>query len=186
MIAFNNMSVTFGQLIASAIGAGLAQVPGEAWRGTVGIGAAPALALAAMLMFCPESPRQLVAHDQLDRADGVLLKIYPTSTAPQRQAKIKSIQISIAEATSSMSEESLWSTFKRIFTVPSTGRAVLTACMVMAISQLGGFNTLMYYSATLFAIVGFTNATAVAVSAKCERLVSKLRFAELLTIWAIC
>lgn len=34
----------------------------------------------------------------------------------------------------------------------------------MAISQLGGFNTLMYYSATLFAIVGFTNATAVAIT----------------------
>lgn len=34
----------------------------------------------------------------------------------------------------------------------------------MAISQLGGFNTLMYYSATLFGIVGFNNATAVAIT----------------------
>lgn len=34
----------------------------------------------------------------------------------------------------------------------------------MAISQLGGFNTLMYYSSTLFSIVGFTNATAVAIT----------------------
>ena len=33
MIAFNNMSVTFGQLIASAIGAGLAEVKREGWRG---------------------------------------------------------------------------------------------------------------------------------------------------------
>ena len=35
MIAFNNMSVTFGQLVASAIGAGMAQVHGPGWRGTV-------------------------------------------------------------------------------------------------------------------------------------------------------
>jgi MFS transporter, SP family, solute carrier family 2 (myo-inositol transporter), member 13 len=33
----------------------------------------------------------------------------------------------------------------------------------MIVSQLGGFNTLMYYSATLFSLVGFNNATAVAI-----------------------
>jgi MFS transporter, SP family, solute carrier family 2 (myo-inositol transporter), member 13 len=32
-----------------------------------------------------------------------------------------------------------------------------------AVSQLGGFNTLMYYSATLFSLVGFDKPTAVAV-----------------------
>lgn len=164
MIAFNNMSVTFGQLIASAIGAGLAEVEGEGWRGTVGIGAFPAITLAIMLLWCPESPRQLVAHDEIERADAVLTRIYPTSTSTQRAAKIKSIQLSIHEATGNAAQESLWTVFKRILTTPPTGRAVLTACVVMAISQLGGFNTLMYYSATLFAIVGFTNATAVAIT----------------------
>jgi SP family myo-inositol transporter-like MFS transporter 13 len=60
MVAFNNMSVTFGQLLASAIGAGFAQVGGEgsqAWRATVGIGAAPAILLGGLLFLCPESPR---------------------------------------------------------------------------------------------------------------------------------
>lgn len=124
------MSVTFGQLVASAIGAGLAQVNGPGWRGTVGIGAAPAIALAIMLLWCPESPRQLVSHGQSERADSVLQRIYPTSTPEQRRAKIKSIELSIEEATSSMTNESLWSTFKRIFSTPPTGRAVLTACLV--------------------------------------------------------
>ncbi|KAI7160595.1 general substrate transporter [Hortaea werneckii] len=164
MIAFNNMSVTLGQLVASAIGAGLAQVEGEGWRGTVGIGAAPAVGLAIMLLWCPESPRQLVAHGRLEEAGKVLMRIYPTSTSSQRAAKIRSIEMSIHEATSSVAQESLWVAFRRIFTTPATGRAVLTASLVMAISQLGGFNTLMYYSATLFAIVGFTNATAVAIT----------------------
>ncbi|KAK5129255.1 hypothetical protein LTR08_003720 [Meristemomyces frigidus] len=164
MISFSNMSVTLGQLVASAIGAGLATVHGEGWRGTVAIGAFPAIALAIMLLWCPESPRQLVAHGQLDRTDAVLLKLYPTSTLTQRQAKIKSIEMSLQEGTSSLIQEGTWSTFKRIFKTPATGRAVLVACLTMAISQLGGFNTLMYYSSTLFAIVGFTNATAVAIT----------------------
>jgi SP family myo-inositol transporter-like MFS transporter 13 len=60
MIAFNNMSVTFGQFLASGIGAGFAQVGGEgsqAWRATVCIGAAPAILLGGLLFLCPESPR---------------------------------------------------------------------------------------------------------------------------------
>lgn len=107
---------------------------------------------------------QLVAHGQTDRAEEVFLKIYPTSTHEQRQAKMTAIEMSIHEATSSMAGESLWSTFRRIFTTPATARAVAVACITMAISQLGGFNTLMYYSAKLFAIVGFSNATAVAIT----------------------
>ena len=163
MVAFNNMSVTFGQLVASAIGAGFAEVKGEAWRATVGIGAAPALLLAGLLVLCPESPRQLVSHGKLEAADAVLTRIYPTSTDEQRQAKITSIELSLQDS-AAMADESLWVTTKKIFTNASTGRAVLTACVVMAISQLGGFNTLMYYAATLFAMVGFSNATAVGIT----------------------
>ncbi|KAK9854831.1 uncharacterized protein MYU51_002999 [Penicillium brevicompactum] len=131
MVAFNNMSVTFGQLLASAVGAGLAHVKGEGWRATVGIGAAPALALAALLFFCPESPRQLVSHGNTIAADMVLRRIYPTSTAEQRQSKIRSIEASIQEATETMINESLWTTFKRIFTTPSTARATLTALFLV-------------------------------------------------------
>jgi MFS transporter, SP family, solute carrier family 2 (myo-inositol transporter), member 13 len=124
-----------------------------------------------MLLWCPESPRQLVAHGQFERAETVLQTIYPTSSIEQRQAKVKAIELSIHEATSSMSEESIWTTLKRIFTTPATGRAVLCACVVMAVSQLSGFNTLMYYSAKLFAIVGFKNATAVAITVSATNFV---------------
>lgn len=165
MVAFNNMSVTFGQLVASALGAAFATVPGESWRATVGIGAAPAVLLAGMLFWCPESPRQLVSHGRTDEADKVLLRLYPTSTECQRQQKMATITASCEEATeNSMSNESLFTGLARIFTNGQTFCAVFTACIVMAISQLGGFNTLMYYSATLFSIVGFNNATAVAIT----------------------
>ncbi|KAJ5949261.1 Major facilitator superfamily domain general substrate transporter [Penicillium verhagenii] len=164
MVAFNNMSVTFGQLVASAIGAGFAKVHGEGWRATVGIGAVPAIVLAGLLITCPESPRQLVSHGNIEEAHTVLLRIYPTSTVEQRQAKITSIELSLQETSHGMAEESLWSTLKRVFNTPATARAVLTACVVMAISQLGGFNTLMYYASTLFSMVGFTNSTAVGIT----------------------
>lgn len=165
MIAFNNMSVTFGQFLASAIGAGFAQVKHpDSWRATVAIGAVPAIILAGLLLLVPESPRQLTARGRLDEASDVLIRIYPTSTEEQRRAKIQAIQMSIAEATQTMVDDSIFKTLARIFTTPATFRAVFTACTIMAISQLSGFNTLMYYSATLFKIVGFSNATAVAIT----------------------
>lgn len=177
MIAFNNMSVTFGQFLASSIGAGFAQVGGansQAWRATVGIGAAPAILLAGLLTLCPESPRQLVAHGNVDQASIVLTRIYPTSTEEQRRAKIMSIEMSINEATQTMVDDSVFKTLARIFTTASTFRAVFTACTIMAISQLSGFNTLMYYSATLFKIVGFNNATAVAITVSATNFIFSL------------
>lgn len=191
MIAFNNMSVTFGQLLASAIGAGFAQVGGEgsqAWRATVGIGGIPPIILAGLLFYCPESTRQLVAHGKVDEANQVLTRIYPTSTEEQRRAKIASIEMSISEATQNMADDSLLKTLARIFTTPATFRAVFTACCIMAISQLSGmysnlqakpgtnvffvgFNVLMYYAATLFKIVGFKNATAVAITVSATNFV---------------
>jgi SP family myo-inositol transporter-like MFS transporter 13 len=70
-----------------------------------------------------------------------------------------------------MVDESLWVSFKRIFTTPSTAHAVLAACIVMTISQLGGFNILMYYAATLFSIVGFDNPTAVGITVSATNFV---------------
>ena len=77
MIAFNNMIVTFGQLIASAIGVGFAHVKGEGWRATVGIGAFSAITLGIMLFWCPESRRQLVAHGRFEEAERVLTEDLP-------------------------------------------------------------------------------------------------------------
>ncbi|CAI7621966.1 unnamed protein product [Penicillium manginii] len=171
MVAFNNMSVTFGQLLASALGAGFAEVKGEGWRATVAIGAAPAIILAGLLTLCPESPRQLVSHGKREEAEAVLKRIYPKSSILQREAKIVSIELSLQQNVDSMSEETVWTGIRRVFTTPDTGRAVLTACMIMAISQLGGFNTLMYYAATLFGIVGFENATAVGITVSATNFV---------------
>ena len=118
MVAFNNMSVTFGQLVASSLGAAFATVPGESWRATVGIGAAPAILLAGMLLWCPESPRQLVAHGKMAEADKVLLRLYPASTETQRQQKMATIMASCEEATeNSLANESLFTGLARILSI---------------------------------------------------------------------
>jgi len=50
---------------------------------------------------------------------------------------------------------------KSMLSDPINRRALVIGCGMQAFQQLCGFNTLMYYSATLFAEIGFNKPTAV-------------------------
>ncbi|KAH7372143.1 myo-inositol transporter [Cadophora sp. MPI-SDFR-AT-0126] len=162
LIVFDNLLVAGGQFIAYALGAGFTEIP-QGWRYMVGLGAVPAIILAALLPLCPESPRHLVSHNRLDEARKVLHSIFPQATPEMVENKVKLIQISLEITTGVLSDKSLWWQLKQLFCIPANRRALLSACAVMAISQLGGFNTLMYYSSTLFALVGFDKPVAVSL-----------------------
>jgi len=160
MIGLDNMSITGGQLISYGIGAAFAKVPGG-WRYMVGGGAVPAILLACLLPFCPESPRQLVFHDKPDEAAAVIRLIFPEATEQQVADKVKHITYHVEEAKAITKGKSMWWNFTQLYVIPANFRALVSACGLMAISQLGGFNSLMYYSPTLFALVGFKNPVAV-------------------------
>ncbi|KAJ9129747.1 Myo-inositol transporter [Pleurostoma richardsiae] len=160
MIGLDNMSITGGQLVSYGIGAAFANVDGG-WRYMVGGGAVPAILLACLLPFCPESPRQLIYHGKPDEAAAVIRRIFPRSTEEQIAEKIHHITLFVDEAKSQAQGKSLWWHLKQLYAIPANFRAMVSACGLMAISQLGGFNSLMYYSPTLFALVGFSDPVAV-------------------------
>ncbi|KAI8671967.1 MFS domain-containing protein [Fusarium sp. Ph1] len=162
MIAFDNLSVTLGQLVSYGLGAAFTDVP-HGWRYMVAVGGIPPIILAALLPRCPESPRQLIAHGKRDEAEKCLRQVYPDATDEQMKAKVDRLVWTVEVESQVVSDKSLWWQFKQLHCVPSNLRALISACTVMAISQLGGFNTLMYYSATLFSLVGFNKPTAVAI-----------------------
>ena len=100
-------------------------------------------------------------HDKPDQAAAVIRRIFPNGTELQVQQKVEHISRHVAEMkAASAGKSQLWQ-IKQLYVIPANLRALIAACGLMAISQLGGFNSLMYYSSTLFAIVGFKNPVAV-------------------------
>jgi SP family myo-inositol transporter-like MFS transporter 13 len=160
MIGLNNMSITGGQVISYGIGAAFAKVP-HGWRYMVGLGAVPAIILACILPFCPESPRQLIYHGKIAQAEGVLQKIYRDATPEMVRTKTALIAAACEESKELQNCATRWQKIKMLHTNPAYFRALVCACGLMVISQMSGFNTLMYYSSTLFALVGFSNPVAV-------------------------
>ncbi|KAE8389499.1 general substrate transporter [Aspergillus alliaceus] len=161
LIGLNNMSITGGQVISYAIGAAFANV-NHGWRFMVGLGALPAIILAALMPFCPESPRHLVYNNRKEKTEAVLRRIYGHPSDNQLASILASISAACDEAREINEGATRWTKIKQLHTVPSNLRALISACGLMVISQLSGFNTLMYYSSTLFAL-GFDNPTAVGI-----------------------
>ncbi|KAI9373023.1 general substrate transporter [Aspergillus egyptiacus] len=160
LIGLNNVSITGGQVVSYAIGAAFASVP-HGWRYMVGLGGLPPIVMACLMSFCPESPRHLLYNGQGDEARSVLRKIYRGATDVQIEAVLASIQAGCDEARIISGDEGGWAKIVKLHTVPSNFRALLCACGLMVISQISGFNTLMYYCSTIFQLVGFDSPTAV-------------------------
>lgn len=131
MIGFDNMSVTLGQLVSYALGAGLTEVP-HGWRYMVAIGGVPPILLAILLPWCPESPRQLFSHGKIDEAVSVIARVYPEASQEQLKAKADHIMWTIQVEAELMADKTLWWQFKQLHCVPSNLRALVAACAVMA------------------------------------------------------
>lgn len=160
MIGLDNMSITGGQLVSYGVGAAFAHVSGG-WRYMVGGGAIPALVLSGLLPFCPESPRQLIFHNKPEEAARVIRRIFPNGTDQQVDDKVRHITMHVEEAKSMNQGKSTWWVLKQLYVIPANLRTLVSACGLMAISQLGGFNALMYFGPSVFSLVGFGDPVAV-------------------------
>ncbi|KAF8609784.1 general substrate transporter [Ceratobasidium sp. AG-I] len=160
LVTVNVVFITGGQVIAYGIGAAFESTRGG-WRWMVGLGAVPAALQLIFLIFLPESPRILVRRGQLERAQRNMAKIYAFATPSQIENKVKVLRAAVQESIDIQNSTTFFQRFKSIFTVPVNRRALVVACGLQAFQQLCGFNTLMYYSATLFKSIGFNKPTAV-------------------------
>ncbi|WWC61536.1 uncharacterized protein I303_104120 [Kwoniella dejecticola CBS 10117] len=160
LVTINAVTVTFGQVVAYGIGSILQNLP-NAWRWIVGLGAIPAIVQLLSIGYLPESPRILLLRSNVHAAHLILSKIYPLATPHQIDQKVEIMKRAVRRSKEVNDSTSLAERLRSLIHVGANRRALIIGCGLQISQQFCGFNTLMYYSATLFSVLGFKNATAV-------------------------
>lgn len=134
-----------------------------------GLGAMPAVLQLVLCATIPESPRYAVLNGNLTSARATLQSVYPLSTEAQIQHRIELIQIEVGSAddrsASSSGHPREWakaarSLGKKLWRNRANRRALVLACGLQFFQQATGFNSLMYYSATILEAADFRNPAA--------------------------
>ncbi|EPE07395.1 myo-inositol transporter 1 [Ophiostoma piceae UAMH 11346] len=188
LVTVNVLFVTLGQVAAYVLGWLLSEYgnPDTAWRWMVGLGAVPALLQAFLVLAMPESPRWLVKAGRAAEARAVIAQVQGAHDSASVGGILKQIEVEVrAEdearrvrqqsrpTPSSASRTSKYlprwllvdgDTWAALMGSRRNRRALTIACLLQGLQQLCGFNSLMYFSATIFALVGFDQPTLTALT----------------------
>ncbi|KAI1815698.1 putative MFS myo-inositol transporter [Poronia punctata] len=171
VVTMNVLSITMGQVIAYVFGwlFAVRGDPNTGWRLLVGLGAVPAAVQCVLLFFMPETPRWLVKAKRSDEARAIIRKTSGSDPIAIQMVDsvLKDIEIEVREEEDSASlrsmngkdGRSLMVRWRELLSVPKNRRALTIACLLQGLQQLCGFNSLMYFSATIFLMLGFTVPT---------------------------
>ncbi|KAI0013203.1 general substrate transporter [Xylariaceae sp. FL0662B] len=171
LVTMNAVSVTLGQVVAYVIGWIFTEYgdPATGWRWMVGLGAVPALVQCALVLFMPETPRWLVKSGRSTDAWRVIQKTAGSSTASRNlvdsilkdiETEVRAEQAAAAVTAGGAKSSTSWSHgWVQLLAQGKNRRALVIACTLQGLQQLCGFNSLMYFSATIFTILGFADPT---------------------------
>ncbi|OQE36296.1 hypothetical protein PENCOP_c012G01365 [Penicillium coprophilum] len=175
LVTILSLFITGGQVVAYIAGWLFSSTTGG-WRWIVGIGALPAFVQLAILVLLPETPRWLVQAGFDARAKNVLNKIYQDCPGCDQVVDrvLRNINGEIVQEASEMGQPKsrgtkpqwLHDTIQRGQQLLHGGnrRALIIAMMLQAVQQLCGFNSLMYFSATIFSSLSFSSPTLTSLS----------------------
>lgn len=162
LIVTNCMFITGGQLVAYFINWGLTHVS-HGWRVSVGLCMVPPVIQFGLFWFLPDTPRYYVIAGQYDEARRVVKLTHNNASDSFAAAVVDDMIASNSTVPGTLPLTQAWNSVKYIHTNPANFRALILACGLQGIQQFTGFNSLMYFSATIFETIGFHNATAVSI-----------------------
>ncbi|KAL2290077.1 hypothetical protein FJTKL_00593 [Diaporthe vaccinii] len=173
VVTMNIFFVTLGQVVAYIVGWGFAEFgsQGTGWRWMVGLGAAPAALQLALVAGMPETPRWLVKAGRADEARAVVRRVAGSGAGAAAEADVvlKDIEAEVRDEeqaqkarrrSPALGPRAPWlDGWDELLAVRRNRRALAIACLLQGLQQLCGFNSLMYFSATIFKLLGFDSPT---------------------------
>ncbi|MCJ1370038.1 hypothetical protein MMC20_001250 [Loxospora ochrophaea] len=118
----------------------------------------------------------------MEKARMVLAKVYGSGSYAIVESVLRAVDREIMEENEATNERNrhvvvppryaytfpwlthLRSGWNELFRIGSNRRALTIACLLQGLQQLCGFNSLMYFSATIFSLIGFSSPTTPALS----------------------
>ncbi|KAM4066886.1 major facilitator superfamily protein [Hirsutella rhossiliensis] len=172
VVTTNVLFITLGQMVAYLVGWAFSAYAAKetGWRWMVGLGAAPAAIQGALVVFMPETPRWLVKVGRLADARRVVQRI--SASTGNADAVVKEIETEAGQEDEARrlgecrgQGSGKWlGAWRELLGEGKNRRALAIACLLQGLQQLCGFNSLMYFSATIFTLVGFTSPTLTSLS----------------------
>lgn len=162
LTVINSLWLTGGQLIAYGCGAGLDKIH-NGWRILVGISMVPTVIQFTCFAFLPDTPRFYVMKGNYTKAAEVLQKSYVSAPPELIEQKIRELTELNESIPGRTPVHKFVNTVKELHVVPSNFRALVIGCALQGIQQFCGWNSLMYFSGTIFETVGFSDSTAVSI-----------------------
>ena len=173
LVTMNVLFITLGQVVAYIVGWAFAEYGSRktGWRWMVGLGAVPAGIQTILLLFMPETPRWLVKAGRSEAAWRVIKRVSGSGPGGSRHvdATLKDIEGEVRRENEEMrrlralhgssDRHPLLDTWKELFQIKRNRRALAIATLLQGLQQLCGFNSLMYFSATIFTMLGFSSPT---------------------------
>ncbi|UNI16139.1 hypothetical protein JDV02_002605 [Purpureocillium takamizusanense] len=171
LVTMNVLFITMGQMVAYVVGWLLSTYAdeGAGWRWMVGLGALPAVLQASVVIFMPETPRWLVKVGRAPAARLVIQRVNGGDTASGqhtdtiiREIEMEAQQEQEARRLRHHQRAGPWKwlgAWQALLSEGKNRRALAIACLLQGLQQLCGFNSLMYFSATIFMLLGFESPT---------------------------
>lgn len=131
-MTFFQLLLTFGIVMAYVVD--LIFTPTGNWRAMFAVVLVPAFVLLIGMLFLPETPRWLIANNQIERAREILLRLRLCSNVTDEE--IAQVRVSLQNSEGSWKE-----LISRQFWLPT-----LTAILIAIFNQLTGINSFLQYA----------------------------------------
>ncbi|CAI6338276.1 unnamed protein product [Periconia digitata] len=183
LVVVSSLFITGGQVVAYIVG-WLFSMQLHGWRWMVGLGAAPAALQCILMWWMPETPRYLIKTGRKEQARRILSRVYQGTDDGGNLEQVlvngvlRRVEREILEEEDvvrggsrdldktgfAAKLDQIQDNFSQLVNVGGNRRALIIACLLQGAQQLCGFNSLMYFSATIFSLVGFRSPALTSLS----------------------
>lgn len=163
IVGLAQQMIGVGFIVSTWVGYGSHHMPDTSsfqWRFPLAFQAFPSALLCIGMFWLPETPRHLIACDQLEEAEKILRKLhYDGSNDEWLKQEFKEIKTTIDAEKAATAPGWLI-----MFKVPQWRKRLALGTLVQVFTQFTGINVIGYYQTVMYEALGFTGKTKLLVA----------------------